>query len=96
MLPAVEYLGHRISAQGLQPTQENIQAIHSAPAPTNVGQLKSYLGLLNYYCKSLPNLSSTLAPLYMDSFRTMQNGFGGQMNKKLSRVPKVYYSLIAF
>ena len=32
MLPAVEYLGHRISAQGLQPTQEKIQAIYSAPA----------------------------------------------------------------
>ena len=64
MLPAVEYLGHKISAQGLQPTQEKIQAIHEAPAPTNIGQLKSFLGLLNYYCKFLPNLSSTLAPLY--------------------------------
>ena len=69
MLPAVEYLGHRISAQGLQPTQKKIQAIHNAPAPTNVGQLKSYLGLLNYYCKFLPNLSCTLAPLY----RLLQN-----------------------
>ena len=65
LLPSVEYLGHRISAQGLQPTQEKIQAIRNAPPPQNVSQLKSFLGLLNYYCKFLPNLSSTLAPLYM-------------------------------
>ena len=64
MLTAIEYLGHKISAQGLQPTSEKVQAIHEAPAPKDVTQLKSFLGLLNYYCKFLPTLSTTLAPLY--------------------------------
>ena len=64
LLPAVEYLGHKISGQGLQPTDEKIQAIKSAPAPQDVTQLKSFLGLINYYSKFLPNLSNTLAPLY--------------------------------
>ena len=41
----------------MQPTQKKVQAIHDAPAPSNIGQLKSYLDLLNYYCKFLPNLS---------------------------------------
>ena len=51
MLPIVKYLDHKISAQGLQPTQEKIQAIHDAPAQADIGQLKSFLlGLLNYYC----------------------------------------------
>ena len=35
-----------------------------APAPQDVTRLKSFLGLLNYYSKFLPNLSYTLAPLY--------------------------------
>ena len=43
LLPAVEYLGHKISGQGLQPTDE---AIKSAPAPQDVTQLKSFLGLI--------------------------------------------------
>ena len=64
MLPAVEYLGHQITAQGLQPTDEKVQAIKKAPAPTSVSQLKSFLGLINYYGKFLPNLSSILAPIY--------------------------------
>ena len=87
MLPAVEYLGHKISAQGLQPTQKKIQAIHEAPALTNIGQLKSFLGLLNYYCKFLPNLSSTLAPLY----RLLSNQakwHWGQKSRKLLKNPK--------
>ena len=42
LLP-VEYLGHKISAQGLQPTDFKVQAIKNAPAPTNVSQLKSFL-----------------------------------------------------
>ena len=52
LLPSVEYLGHRI------------KAIKNAPPPRNVSQLNSFLGLLNYYCKFLPDLSSKLAPLY--------------------------------
>ena len=41
-----------------------MQAIVDAPDSQNVQELKSYLGLLSYYGKFLPNLSSVLAPLY--------------------------------
>ena len=61
LLPSVEYLGHKITAEGIQPIE---QAIKDAPAPKNVTQLRSFLGLINYYAKFLPRLSSTLAPLY--------------------------------
>ena len=64
LLTGVQFLGHRISAQGLQPTDEKITAINNAPVPNNISQLKSFLGLINYYCKFLPNLSNTMAPLY--------------------------------
>lgn len=64
LLQEVEYLGHKISANGLQPTTEKVQAIVQAPQPTNVTQLKSFLGMFNYYGRFLPNLSTCLAPLY--------------------------------
>ena len=57
MAPEVTYLGHRISEEGIQPTQEKVRAIINAPKPQNVSQLKAFLGLLNYYCKFLPNLA---------------------------------------
>ena len=49
---------------GIQPTEEKLRAIRDAPTPRDLSQLKSFLGLLNYYGKFLPHLSSTLAPLY--------------------------------
>ena len=64
MMFSVEYLGFHISGEGIRPTQEKQQAILSAPAPCDVTQLKSFIGLVNYYSKFLPCLADTLAPLY--------------------------------
>ena len=64
LLPSVEYLGYKISEKGLQPTEDKVKAVHKAPAPEDVSQLKSFLGLVNYYGKFLPDLSTVLAPLY--------------------------------
>ena len=62
---SVTYLGHRIDRHGLHPTTEKVQAIRNAPNPTNVKELKAWLGLVNYYGRYMENLSSKLAPLYM-------------------------------
>ena len=59
---SVEYLGHVIDAQGLHPAISKIKAISQAPAPSNTTKLKSFLGLLNYYHKFLPNLSDKWTP----------------------------------
>jgi len=64
LVPSVTYLGHQIDAQGLHPVSDKVKAIQEAPEPRNVSALKSYLGLLSYYSRFLPNMSSTLAPLY--------------------------------
>ena len=61
---SVEYLGHVIDQDGLHPSKEKVRAIQEAPQPKNVTELKSFLGLLNYYGKFIPNLSTLLAPLY--------------------------------
>ncbi len=55
---------HVIDEKGLDPLPEKIEAIHQAPTPKNVTELKSYLRLLPYYGKFLPNLSTRLALLY--------------------------------
>ena len=64
MLPSVEYLGHVIDQHGLHPTKEKVKAIREASEPQNVSELRSFLGISNYYAKFLPNLSTKLAPLY--------------------------------
>ena len=61
---SVEYLGHVIDANGLHTAPSKITAIVDAPPPQNVSQLKSFLGLLNYYGRFIPSLASLLKPLH--------------------------------
>ena len=62
--PRIEYLGHVIDEEGLHPTEEKVRAIEEARTPQNVTELRSFLGIINYYSRFLPNLSTSLAPLY--------------------------------
>lgn len=56
-------LGHWIDAEGLHAMPSKLQAIVQAPTPKNVQELRSFLGLLNYYGKFIPNLASLIQPL---------------------------------
>ena len=60
----VTYLGYKIDAQGLHPVESKVQAIMDAPSPSNLTELKAYLGLLNYYGRFMPALSTVLSPLH--------------------------------
>lgn len=69
-LSSVEYLGHTIDGNGLHPSPRKIKAIQEAPEPKNLTELRSFVGLLNYYTKFIPNLSCFLVPFH----RLMQKG----------------------
>ncbi|UYV62324.1 K02A2.6-like [Cordylochernes scorpioides] len=64
LAPSLEYLGHKIAKEGLQPLPSKVEAIQGAPSPTNLTELRAFLGLLTYYSRFIPNMSSTLAPFY--------------------------------
>ena len=63
MQDKLEYCGHVITKDGVQQSPDKISAIMNAPAPSNVAQLRSILGLINYYHNHLPNVSAVLNPL---------------------------------
>ena len=63
LLPSVEYLGHQISEEGIKPLANKVSAITKAPTPKDLQQLRSFLGLVNYYGKFIPNLATLLQPL---------------------------------
>ena len=60
---SLEYLGHVIDARGLHTSPEKVRAISEAPAPTNVSELRSFIGLITYYGRFISNLASILSPL---------------------------------
>ena len=60
---SVEYLGHKIDAEGIHALPSKIDAIVRAPKPRNIQELRLFLGVLNYYGKFIPNLSTLVHPL---------------------------------
>ena len=65
MSPSVIYLGHKIDAEGLHPVADKIQAtVNAQDNKVCQSSSHSYLGLLSYYSKFMPNLATILTPLY--------------------------------
>ena len=63
MQKSVTYMGCVISASGISPTEEKVEAIKQAPSPENLTELRAFLGMINYHGKFIRNLSSILQPL---------------------------------
>ena len=59
----VEVLGHKLSTKGLSPMESKIEAIKKWNPPTNIHELRSFLGTVGYYQKFIFNYSKITAPL---------------------------------
>lgn len=74
------FLGHLVTAGGIQPLPDCVEAIKNFPKPTIAKELKSFLATINFYRKFIPNALEHQAILI-----AMING-----NKKNDRTPLIW------
>lgn len=86
-LPKVKYLGHIVSAEGVAPDPEKIEAVAAWPKPTNLKTLQSFLGFCGYYRRFIENYSAIVRPL-----TELTKGYAPtqKSRKQASEVNKVY------
>lgn len=60
---SINYLGHTIDEEGIHKNKDKVTAITNAERPTNVSELRTFLGMANYYNKFIPNLACITSPL---------------------------------
>ena len=59
----VRYLGHLVSAEGVYPNADNICKVNEYPTPSNLKQLRGFMGLASYYTKFVKDFSHLAKPL---------------------------------
>jgi hypothetical protein len=62
--PELDFVGKVVSESGLKMSQDKIRSVLDFPIPLVSKQLKSFLGLVNYFHDFIRNHSSTVKPLH--------------------------------
>ena len=59
----LEFLGHIVSGDGVEPMWDKVEAINNLPAPRNPSEVRSFIGMATYYCRFLDHYSHVKRPL---------------------------------
>ena len=92
MEPDVVFCGRVVSESGTRPTDGNVKAIRDAPTPKNATELKSFLGMINFYHMDLPNLSTLLEPLHMLLRKNVHWKWGAKQERAFSEAKQLLSS----
>lgn len=72
----LDFLGYHLTADGIIPSREKVEAIEKFPRPTTITQLRSFLGVVNFCKRFIAKAAEILAPL--------NSLLAGRQNKKRS------------
>lgn len=59
----IEFMGVVLSKHGLETSQSKVEAVLEAREPKNMSEVKSFLGLVNFSARFIPNLATIAEPL---------------------------------
>ena len=85
----LEYLGYWITRDGIQPLKEKVAAIMNIDTPTNRKELRSFIGIVNYYRDMWIRRSHVLAPLAALTSKTTKWEWGPKQQAAFDIAKKV-------
>lgn len=59
----LEFLGHSVSVEGIRPLPDRVEAVKNFKLPSTVKELKSFLAMINFYRRFIPNAIHAQVPL---------------------------------
>lgn len=80
---AVLFVGHTVSANGVQPNQDKLEAVKKFRTPESAEETRSFLGLVTYLSRFIPNLASLADPLDNKSKKIQINSLGASIMRNV-------------
>ena len=63
--PKLTFFEHDLSSKGIAPSEEKVSAVQNAKPPQSTAEVRSFLGLVQYCAKFLPDFCQVAEPLRM-------------------------------
>ena len=88
----VSYLGHVVSAEGVHTEREKIEAIIDWPTPVTQTQVRSFMGLAQYYRRFVRGFSEIAAPLYKVTEKSSRFAWSRECDEAFNRLKQALSS----
>lgn len=88
----IVFLGHIIDANGVHPIPTKVDAIKAMPPPTNVSELRSFLGSINQFSNFIPNLLPSCQTLHRLLQKNTPWSWGKAENETFERLKSMVTS----
>ena len=75
----IEYLGHTLTPEGVKPNSKKVKAVKDFSVPKNVKEVKSFLGLANFYRYHISDMGVISRPLTALTRKDMELFVDGQV-----------------
>ena len=84
----IQYLGYWITRQGIQPLTKKVEAILAIAQPKTKKQLRSFIGMVNFYRDVWPKRSELLAPLTTMTSKKVMFKWNDKLHKSFREMKK--------
>ena len=85
----LDYLGFKITRNGIMPLPDKVQAIQNIAPPTTKKQLRSFIGIINYYRDMWIHRSEILAPLTAMTSKQAKWGWNKKCQNSSDTIKKI-------
>ncbi|MCW4334348.1 MAG: RNase H-like domain-containing protein, partial [Candidatus Thiodiazotropha endolucinida] len=94
----VTFLGHTVSENGIKPDFSKIEAVKCIHRPTNVTELRKFLGFTSYFRKFVKDYATIAKPLYNLTKKTVSWKWEPECEKSFQTLKEklVSYPVLAY